>query len=288
MITTDQSLFTNALQIPNLFSSPYGTMRGISFFLFSVMFVIALLHENFEAIKGTSDYRGLLIRVLLIVSLLIFYERFFTWIVYGMDLLSKAVLPEEEFKEVIKAVFHEIGEKKDFGVLKFFSVITVLNFITYAVALALLGVITWLRFVFLSLLFVFGPILIAIGVYRATSQGLGFWLRSLVGVSSWTVVLSILMKVISTMNVTSIYVPRETNSASVFAANILFILLFISVPLISHQVTSSGTLSGLGSAVIGLGTAFVTRSFIQNVFRRPQERFQRPSQAQGAKQGGYK
>ena len=267
---TTEFLFTNALQIPSLFSQPYELTFRIGFILFSVMLVVAILHENLEAMRGQSDYTGLFMRVLLIVSLFILYERFFTWIVYGMDLLAKSILPEEEFKGVIQAVFHQIMEKKDLGVLKFFSILTVLNFITYAVALALLGVITWLRFVFLALLFVFGPILIGIGVYKQTSQGLGFWLRSLVSVSAWTTVLSILMKVISTMNITSIYVPHETNSASVFAANILFILLFISVPLISNQIVSrSGSLSGLGTAVLGIGTAFITRTFITTTFKRP-------------------
>ena len=77
--------------------------------------------------------------------------------------------------------------------------------------------------------------------------------------SLWTVVLSILMKVISVMNVIAIYLPEETNAAAVIAANVLFILLFISVPLISHQITSSGSISGLGSAVIGIGTAFISK-----------------------------
>ncbi|PIQ87186.1 MAG: hypothetical protein COV74_01300 [Candidatus Omnitrophica bacterium CG11_big_fil_rev_8_21_14_0_20_45_26] len=258
----EEFLFTNALQIPDLFLDPYETARRIGFLIMSIMLIAAILHENVRAMKGESDYIGLFVRSVLVIALFVFYERFFAWVVYGMDLLSKAILPESEFREVIHAVFREIGQKKDFGVLKFFSVITVLNFITYAVALALLGVITWLRFVFLSLLYVFGPVLAGFGIYRASSQGLQFWLKSLIGVSSWTVVLSILMKVIATMNLTSIYYPRETNSAAVFAANILFILLFISVPLISHQITSGSTLSGLGSAVIGIGTAFVTRTVI--------------------------
>jgi hypothetical protein len=67
------------------------------------------------------------------------------------------------------------------------------------------------------------------------------------------------MKVISVMNVTAVYLPEETNAAAVIAANVLFILLFISVPLISHQVTSGGSMSGIGSAVVGVGTAFIAR-----------------------------
>ena len=223
------------------------------------MFIVAVLHENFLAMKDRSDYKGLLIRTILVVGLMILYERFFVWIVYGTDLLAKSILPQQEFQEVIKTVFREITEKKDLGGFDTRIILTIINYLTYIVALIALGVLNWLRFVFLSLLYVFGPVLIAFGVYKSTSQGLVFWLRSLVAVSLWTVVLSILMKVISVMNVTAVYLPEETNAAAVIAANVLFILLFISVPLISHQITSSGSISGLGSAVVGIGTAFIAK-----------------------------
>ena len=87
----------------------------------------------------------------------------------------------------------------------------------------------------------------------------------LVAVSSWTFVLSILMKVISTMNLTAVYSPGEVNSASVLAANLLFIILFISVPLIANQITRGGSLSGLGTAVVGLGTAFVAKFVTRSI-----------------------
>ena len=258
-------IFTNTIQIPDLFSGPFGITSRLGFVVFSVMLIAAILHENLQAFRGKSDYTGLFIRVLAVTALLVIYDRFFIWIVYGMDLLSKSVLPENEFKEVVQAVFQDIGAKRDFGILKFLSIITTLNFITYAVALALLGVLTWLRFIFLSLLYVLGPVLVGFGVYKATADGLLFWLRSLVAVSSWTFVLSILMKVISTMNLTAVYSPGEVNSASVLAANLLFIILFISVPLISNQITRGGSLSGLGTAVVGLGTAFVAKFVTRSI-----------------------
>lgn len=259
-MAADHFLFTNALQIPSLFAAAFDTTMRVGFMLFSVMFVVAILHENLQGFNDNSDYTGLFIRTILVLALLILYVEFFTWIVYGMDLLSKAVLPEEEFKDVIRQIFQDIGNGKDLGILKFFSILTAMNFVTYAVALALLGVITWLRFVFLSLLFVTGPILIGIGIYKEASQGLRFWLKSIISIASWSVVLSILIKVISAMNLTSIYHPQETNTAAVLAANILFILLFISVPVIAHQMTSGGTMSGLGSAVMGIGTAYLARA----------------------------
>ena len=280
-------LFTNTLQIPDLFSGPLAITSRLGFVIYSLMLIAAILHENLQAFRGKSDYLGLFIRVLAVTALLVIYDRFFTWIVYGMDLLSKSVLPENEFKQVIGAVFQDIGAKSDFGVLKFLSIITTLNFVTYAVALALLGVLTWLRFVFLSLLYVMGPVLIGFGVYKATADGLLFWLRSLVAVSSWTVVLSILMKVISTMNLTAVYSPGEVNSASVLAANLLFIILFISVPLISNQITRGGSLSGLGTAVVGLGTAFAAKFVTRSVTHHPHHSPQ-AMPTKGAGNPGYK
>ncbi len=275
-------LFSNVLQIPNLFSQPYGITAGIAYVIFSIMLVVAILHENFQTMKGQSDFTGLFIRGLLVVGLMIIYERFFVWVVYGMDLLAKSILPHDEFQDVIKAVFREITQKKDFGGFDTRIVMTVLNYLTYIVALVTLGVLNWLRFVFLSLLYVFGPILAAFGVYKGTSQGLTFWLRSLAAVSLWTVVLSILMKVISVMNLTAIYLPEETNGAAVVAANVLFILLFISVPLISHQITSSGSLSGIGSAVVGITTAFAAKSIV-----KPRQ-FDKGNTSNLPASGGYK
>ncbi|MDA9101348.1 hypothetical protein N9K06_01585 [Omnitrophica bacterium] len=252
-------LFTNVLQIPNLFSAAYGSTAAAAAVMFPVMFIAAVLHENFLAMKDRSDYTGLFVRALLVVGLMIFYERFFVWVIYGTDLLAQSIMPHGAFQDVIKAVFREITQKRDLGGFDTRIILTVLNYLTYIIALVTLGILNWLRFVFLALLYVIGPVLISFGIYKATSQGLVFWLRSLVAVSLWNVVLAILMKVISVMNVTAVYLPQETNSAAVIAANVLFILLFISVPLIAHQITSSGSISGLGTAVVGIGTAFAAR-----------------------------
>jgi MFS family permease len=250
-------VLTDPLQIPRIFASSFEITSRLGFIVFSGMFIAAILHENLMSFKGAQEYEGLFLRIVLVISLLIIYERFFTWVVEGLDLISRGILPQEEFKNVLKEVFKELIDKKDLGKLNFFIVITALNYLTYALAFVMMGLLVWLRFIFLSLLYIIGPILVGASVYKQTAQGLGFWLRSLISVSLWNVVLSALMKVISTMNITSIYAPSETNQAAVLAANFLFIVLFVSVPLISHQITSrSGSISGIGSAVIGIATAY--------------------------------
>lgn len=263
-------LFSNPLQIPNLFSGTFTTTLHLGFVVFSFLLIVALLAENIKGINGQSSYTGLFIRALMLIGLFIGYEWFFTGIVYGLDLMAKAVLPEQEFQEILKKVFYEAANKKDFGILSFFSVITFVNFLTHLTALILLGLLTWLRFIFLALLYVMGPILAGFAIYDATSNGLKFWIRSLISVSAWTLVLSLLMKVISTMNIAALYFnPTQINTVSVIAANCLFILLFVSVPVISHLITSGSSISSLGTAVVGLTTAFVVKKVIPRLKEIP-------------------
>ncbi|MFH0984272.1 MAG: hypothetical protein V1882_01925, partial [Candidatus Omnitrophota bacterium] len=81
--------------------------------------------------------------------------------------------------------------------------------------------------------------------------------------------------------------PQEANSASVLAANLLFIILFISVPLISNQITRGGSLSGLGTAVVGLGTAFAAKFVTRSVTHHPHHSSQ-AMPTKGAGNPGYK
>ena len=75
-MTNQGFLFTNVLQIPDLFTSAYGVTASAASVIFPLMFIVAVLHENFLAMKDRSDYKGLLIRTILVVGLMILYERF--------------------------------------------------------------------------------------------------------------------------------------------------------------------------------------------------------------------
>ncbi|HOW59116.1 MAG TPA: hypothetical protein PLO78_05255 [Candidatus Omnitrophota bacterium] len=254
------AITTNPLQIPSLFASDYETTARIGFVLFSIMLVVAILHENIQGMKGESDYAGLFIRIVLVVSLLVLYERFFVWIVHALRLLGDSIFSKEQYEETIQSIFHEIRDNKDMGFFSFQSLLRGMNTLTYHFALAVLSVLRWLQFILLATLYILGPIVIGAGVYHRAAQGLGFWVKSVIEVSSWQVLLAILLKVISTMNLTAIYFAQDSNSLSVFAANILFIVLFILVPLISRQVVSgAGSLGGVGSIALGAVTAFLAK-----------------------------
>lgn len=256
-------LFTNVLQIPNLFEQPFALLMRLSFVLFSFFFIAAVLHENVQAMKGQSDYTGLFIRVILIIGLLIIYDRFFTMIVYGMDLLADSILPHEEFQQTAKAFFDAPFDWKYFWKFDQRISLAVMNYVTYAIAGAVLGANFILRFALLSALYLIGPIVAGMAVYKVSSRGLEAWIRSLVAISAWKVLLAILMKVISVMNLTAIYASEDTNFLVVLTANIVFIVLFILVPIMTNQFVGGPGIGGLGSVVLGTVAALTGRYLIR-------------------------
>ncbi len=251
------TIFTDALQIPSLFSELYVSAQHIAFLLVLPMLVIAILHENIVQMEVKSNYTGLFVRVLMIIGLLIIYDRFFTLVTYGTDLLGKTIMPEGEFEAVLDTIFKEVKENKDFGVFNLLkgALINGVTYITYIMTLVAYTVLIWLRFMLLSLLYVAGPILIAFGIYRQTASALGAWFRSLFQVSSWVVTLSLLVRISSYMNLTSIYNIDNVNAISVITANVLFVMLFIFTPAITSSLISDGNIGTIGSTMIGITTA---------------------------------
>lgn len=251
------TIFTNALQIPSLFSELYASSQHIAFLLVLPMLVMAILHENIVQMEDKNNYTGLFIRVLMILSLLIIYDRFFTLVTYGTDLLGKTIMPDGEFKAVLDTVFKEVRENKDFGVFNFLkgALINGVTYITYIMTLVAYTVLIWLRFMLLSLLYVTGPILIAFGIYRKTAGVLSSWFRSLFQVASWIVTLSLLVRIASYMNLTSIYNIENANAISVITANVLFVMLFIFTPAITSSLISEGNIGTIGSTMIGITTS---------------------------------
>ncbi len=251
------TLFTDVLQIPSLFEGLYGSVQQIAFLLILPVLLIAILHENLTQIEGDGHYTGLFIRVLVILGLLILYKSFFMAITHGMDLLGKTIMPDQEFSKVIKTIFTEITQNKDFGVFNFFkgALINGVSYITYLLTFIAYTVLIWLRFMLLSVLYIVGPILIVFGIYSKTAGALNSWMRSLFQVSAWIVTLSLLVRIASYMNLMSIYDINNVNTISIITANVLFVLLFVFTPAITSALISEGSIGNIGSMMIGIATS---------------------------------
>jgi len=259
-------LFTNALQIPAMFEGLFGSIHHIAFLLVLPMLALAILHENIVQIEDRSNYPALFVRVLLILGLLIVYKQFFITVIQGTDLLSNMIMPAGEFEQVIKSIFAEIKAHKDFGVFNLLkgAMISGITYITYLMTYIAYMVLIWLRFMLLALLYVAGPILVVFGIYHKTTETLSSWLKSLFQVAAWSVTLSMLVRIVSYMNLTSIYNLQTTNAVSIITANVLFIILFVFTPMITRSLLSEGSVGHVGSTMVGMATV-TTAAFIRKM-----------------------
>jgi hypothetical protein len=259
-------LFSNVLQIPSTFSELYLTVRHIAFLLVLPVLGVAIIHENIMQLENRNNYTGVFVRLALVMGLLIIYDRFFTMITYGTDLLSKAIMPEQEFSKVLQSIFTEIKNHKDFGVFNLFkgAMINGVTYITYLLTYIAYTVLIWLRFMLLSLLYITGPILISFGIYSKTAGALAGWIRSLFQVSFWIVTLSLLVRIASYMNLMAVYNIQSVNTVSIVTANVLFICLFVFTPMITSILIAEGSIGTVGSTIIGTATA-TTYSLIRKI-----------------------
>ena len=250
-------LFTNVLQIPTLFQELFVSIRQIAFLLILPILAIALVHESTMQMEDRANYGGLFVRVLVVLGLLIIYDRFFVMVTSGTDLLSKAVMPENEFQNVLKSIYTQVQKNQDFGIFSLFkgALLNSITYVTYMLTFIAYTVLTWLRFMLLSLIYISGPILIVFGIYHKTAGTMNAWLKSLFQVSSWVVTLSLLVRIASYMNLMAIYSMDKVNTVSIVTANVLFVLLFAFTPAITSSLLSEGSIGNIGSTMIGIATS---------------------------------
>jgi hypothetical protein len=260
------NILTDVLQIPTLYDALYVSTSHISFLLVLPIMALAILHENVLQIEGRGNYTGFFVRLGLILGLLVIYKSFFSAVTNCADLLSKAIMPDNEFTQVIHTMFTQVKKNMDFGIFNLFksALLNSVTYVTYLSTYIAYTVLIWLRFMLLSLLYIAGPILIAFGIYHKTSGPLASWMKSLFQVSFWTVTLSLLVRIISYMNLLAIYNLDHVNTISVVTANVLFILMFAFTPSITSALITEGHIGAIGAAAVGIA-ASSSYAFIKKI-----------------------
>ncbi|MBI4970239.1 MAG: hypothetical protein HZC17_00145 [Candidatus Omnitrophica bacterium] len=257
----------NVEDIFYVFGPMYSDVRDIGFALLLVFLTIAFIQEFLNGISNQPNYSNLFIRILLISGLFAVYTPFFREITRGMELLSNFFLPGEDFKEAMQKVFSAYKQNKDLGMLAAFKMTLVEWTLqgTYSLAFIVMKMFGWVRLVFLSALYVMGPIFLAVGVFQPGM--VRAWIRWIFEISGWNVVLSLFLRIISEMNFFEIYEKANTPVFDLIAMNFLIIVIIVLfVPLFSSiMVRGAGGLSSAGGAAMGVGAAIIGRHALRGV-----------------------
>jgi len=244
-----------------IFGPFYDEVRQIGYAFLFVFLTLSFIREFLQAIEGKANYQALFTRTLLIAGAFAIYTPFFREITHGMDLLANFFMPSEDFKVQMERVFTAYKQNKDLGVMAFWK----MNFLewtlqgTYNLAYAVMRIFNWARLIFLSALYITGPIFLGVGVFLPRmTQG---WIKWLFEVLSWNVVLSLFVRIMTEMNFFEVYEKAQTPALDLIAMNLLLILviIFFVLRFSSMMISGAGGFSSAGGAVLAIGTAMAFR-----------------------------
>lgn len=262
------ALVIDVIQIPTFFWDLYQDIFRISLYLILPVFAVAIIDENVSAITGEANYLKVFIRLGLVLGLLLIYNKFFMTVVEGMQMIADFILPKGEFLDTLKRIFEQVPKAQTWNFFTFakINIMGALTLTSYVLAFVSFKLFFLARYMFLSLLFVLGPLQIVFGIYKRTSGGLTSWIKSLFQVSAWAIVIALLIRVISVLNHEAVINFDDTNTLILFSLNLFVALLFIFTPFLTTILTSGGSIGGAGSAMIGIATAGSFK-LIRDVYR---------------------
>jgi len=233
---------------------------GYAFFF--VFLVLAFIHEFIRGItESRANYQAVLVRALLIAGVFFIYTPLFQEITNGMHLLANFFMPDDHFKESIQKLFTAYKQNKDLGWIAWMKM-TVIEWSvqgTYNLAYILLRVFSFVIVVLLSALYLTGPLFLGIGVYEP--QMLENFVKWVFEISTWQVVLSLFVRVLTELNFFQFYDQSDPFPLDLVAMNFVVIVIIVFfVPLYASMLMrGKGSISGLGGAVLGIGGALAFR-----------------------------
>ena len=258
------SLALQSRDLFDVFGLFYEEVREVAFLFIFVFFVLAVISEFLKGMEGKADYPALFVRVFLLTGLFTMYTPFVREVTSGMDHLAQFFMPDEELKESMLKVFSAYKEDKDLGMIALIKM-TFLEWMihgTFNLAYWVMRGFSWVRFIFLAALYLSGPILIGVGFFLPGI--VKSWVRWLFEVSSWNVVLSLFVRILTELNFFETYAEAGLSSLDLVAMNlIVIVMILLFVPMFSSMIVrGSGGLSGAGGAIMGLGGVFLMKQVV--------------------------
>ncbi|MFA6093850.1 MAG: hypothetical protein WCU88_09845 [Elusimicrobiota bacterium] len=261
--------------IPAKLAGLMAVTRGIAFTMLAFIIPLTIMQLNVRAMKdeGSPGYNGFFVRTLLTIAALLAYSRLFFFILKSSQLLSFAMLSEQQWGNFLNEGLRTAGtDGSVFSILvrSATSIQAIALFISSLAAVTIRDVLVMVQSCFLSLLFVFGPIALVCGINDKASQVTRGWLANSVQVASWTFFLRLVVRVWLTLN------PMAGTSGTgatddylgILVVNVSFALMVLGTPIVAARLLSGENLAMMGTVVmstvnaISLGKAIQTGRFI--------------------------
>ena len=239
----------DVMDIPKIMDRFLGITWGVAMLILPFIFVFSLVTELHKAAEGTTpDYRSVIWTTALVVFATLVYRVWFMKIVAICEGLAMSIL---NYKDWIALMTIMSQKQQEVGIVGLFSIDMsglILN-ITLLLAIVIEEIFNIIRFLFLSVLYLIGPIVLVSAIYGPIRMLFKGWLLSVVQVSFWIVVFRIFQAAVISFNVAQLI--QDGNVAVTLIISAVLILACILAPAFTSKLFSGQNVGLLGSVVIG-------------------------------------
>lgn len=259
------SLLLDVTLIPAKLGGLAAVTKAIAVPVFGFLIPATILQMNLQAIeaKQRPSYSGLLMRVIVVVLCLLSYNRLFYFVLKLSQVMSFAILSEQQWGEFLVTGFKAKGTSPLEVLVKGVSSVQgLILFLTTLLTLLVREVVVMLQACFLSLLYAFGPLALACAVNEGSSKIAKSWFATTLQVAFWTFFMRLALRVWLTLAPMAQGVGSMADDyVGILAVNLTFFFLILNTPRISALLLSGDNLASFGTFTMGaVQTAIVARN----------------------------
>ncbi len=249
------NILVDVMDIPKTMDRFLGISWGIAIIILPFIFVSAIATELHKAAEGQQpEYRNVIWTTVLVVFATLIYRVWFMKIVSICEGVAMMMLDYQDWVALMTIMSQKQFEIGNIGLLSI-DVSGILLNIALTITIITEEIFNLVRFMFLSVLYLIGPIVVVSAIYKPIRLLFKGWILSVLQVSFWIVVLRIFQAAILSFNVSQLI--SDGNLAVTTIITLTFILACFLAPAFTSKLFSGQNIGLLGSTVIA-GMSFIT------------------------------
>lgn len=265
MLSNISWLASEAHQIHDIF-------YGLFYALITTFLLLGIFIEYFKWPLGNLPSFSVLIgRVLIATLLLHTYSEVTNTLADIVDSLSKKLGDLNQLNTVLSKMTEKLGEIHFSWISFKETVVWIISFLTFFLLYFTVHAVNTFLLYTWTLLYVFSPLLIALYVLPATSQATKILYRSLIEVSCWKIVWSVLATLLWSFALSDINKPiHDLSFVSVIFFNLILAGSLLMTPMVVHAITGSGMaiLAQSAGGIVAGGVMAAPVSTVRNAFQK--------------------
>lgn len=253
----------------------FNISLSLAFLFFLIFFVAEIMQEQINSIGRTEppNYTEIVKRAVLVVCGLVGFKFMFFLILDLCEHISMTLFSQYEIADF----YTSITDYRKANQIKFslssimtgnLGVLDLMVAIVLPITLIIEQFILILRSCLLSVLYIIGPLAIISGLWRTTRTMMVSWFKSLFQISFWIVIFRAIEAAFVGSGINTFLTAGGTAVNTVPIKILLVCIVFIGLLCMSLTLTmricSGENLGTIGTAAVGVVTAFAARSGIIN------------------------